>query len=155
MSNGRQPDPAELLLEVFASVVEAWLVRCVVDTAVRCSGTCPLDLREQAIAMAGRCGPQVVGQLRVLLETDVDDQRDNPLSVARRAVRHPTEVLRQAGVAPPQRSEFEQRVLAEDLYGLAPATWSDIDPSLHDVGIVWGAWKASVVLQRRRDEGRR
>lgn len=155
MTTGRQPDPAQLLAEVFAEVVGPWLVRCVVDTSLRQSGECRDDLRQQASVMADRCAPAVIEEMRALLQTDVDEQRTNPLSVARRAVRYPTELLQQAGIAPPQRSEFDQRVLAEDVYGLAPATWSDIDPKLHDVGIMWGAWKASVVLQRRRAEGRR
>jgi hypothetical protein len=51
--------------------------------------------------------------------------------------------------------EPANRQVPDDLYGLGPATWSDIDPAMHDPGIAWGAWKAMTVLQRRRDEGRR
>jgi hypothetical protein len=35
------------------------------------------------------------------------------------------------------------------VYGLSPATWTDVDPDLHEPGIVWGAWKAKTVLDRR------
>jgi hypothetical protein len=38
---------------------------------------------------------------------------------------------------------------------LGPATWSDVHPDLQEPGLAWGAWKAMVVLRRRRDEGRR
>ena len=31
----------------------------------------------------------------------------------------------------------------------------DVDPALHEPGIVWGAWKAKTILDRRRAEGHR
>jgi hypothetical protein len=41
------------------------------------------------------------------------------------------------------------------VFGLGPASWTDVDPELHEPGITWGAWKAMTVLRRRRDEGLR
>jgi hypothetical protein len=58
-------------------------------------------------------------------------------------------------VPPIRRSEFDRETFPDDVYGLSPATWSDIDESVHDPGLFWGAWKAKTVLDRRRDEGRR
>ena len=54
-----------------------------------------------------------------------------------------------------RRDEFEERAFPDDVYRLSPATWSDVDPSLHEPGIIWGAYKAKTVLDRRRAEGKR
>lgn len=94
-------------------------------------------------------------ELRDLLATDVDDQRSTPLSLYRNAVATPTSLLRAAGVSPPVLDPFVANSFPDDLYGLGPATWSDIDPAMQEPGLTWGAWKAMTVLQRRRAEGLR
>ncbi|HTN80101.1 MAG TPA: hypothetical protein VMK16_10545, partial [Acidimicrobiales bacterium] len=89
--------------------------------------------------------------VRALLATDVDEQRTNPLSLLRGAVRYPTGVLRGAGITViAERDEFARRAFPDDVYDLTPATWADIDPLLQDPGITWGAWKAYTHLSRRR-----
>ncbi len=138
-----------------ADAVEPWLVRTVVVTARRALGEVPADLDAKARDMAARAAPVVLADLHELLHTDVDEQRSNPLSVLRSAVRFPTEVLRAAGVPPVERDDFERQAFPADVYGLVPATWRDVDESLHDPGIVWGAWKAATVLRRRREQGLR
>lgn len=95
-----------------------------------------------------------VPRLRELLATDVDRQAANPLAVLRRVVSYPTAVLRAAGARPVARDEFARRSFPDDLYDLSPATFADVDPSLHEPGLVWGAAKAHVHLARRR-HGRR
>ena len=70
-------------------------------------------------------------------------------------MRYPTEVLRRAGVPPVARDEFAVHAFPDDDYGLTPAAFVDIDPSLQDPGVRWGAAKAHVVLSRRRQEGKR
>ena len=77
----------------------------------------------------------------------------SPSSVA--AVRYPTAVLRDAGVPPVRRDEFKEQAFPDDVYDLVPATWRDVDPALQEPGIVWSAWRAKTVLDRRRAEGRR
>jgi hypothetical protein len=37
---------------------------------------------------------------------------------------------------------------------VVPASFADLDSTVHEPGIVWGAAKAHVVLRRRRAEGR-
>jgi hypothetical protein len=106
------------------------------------------DAGEQA---ARDVGPRV----RALLLTDVDQQATGPLALLREAVRYPTAVLADAGVPPVVRDEFAVRAFPDDAYGLAPAAFADVDPGLHEPGLVWGAAKAHVVLARRRAEGRR
>jgi len=109
-----------------------------------------------AVARAGtEARDAVEAELGALLARDVDDQRANPLSVLRAASRFPTAVLQEAGAAPARRDEFLRLRFPDDVYDLSPATWRDVDPALHEPGIVWGAWKAKTVLDRRRAEGRR
>jgi hypothetical protein len=96
-------------------------------------------------------GPRV----RTLLETDIDEQRTNPLAVLRSLVGHPTAVLREAGAQPVARDDFKQRAFPDDVYDLSPASFAEVDPLLHEPGLAWGAAKAYVHLSRRRREGRR
>jgi hypothetical protein len=98
--------------------------------------------------------PNVLAELDRLLATDADAQTTNPLSVLRAAVRHPTEVLARHGVPHAARDDFAVRNFPGDVYALSPATWADVDESLQEPGLIWGAWKAKTVLDRRRAEGR-
>jgi hypothetical protein len=94
-------------------------------------------------------------RVRALLAADVDAQATNPLAILRGLVRYPTALLHAAGARPVPRDEFDQRAFPDDVYALSPATFADVDPSLHEPGLVWGAAKAHVHLARRRREGNR
>jgi hypothetical protein len=89
-------------------------------------------------------------RLRQLLATDVDRQRTNPLSILRSLVRYPTAVLAAAGARPVPRDDFAVRNFPDDVYDLAPAAFADVDPAVHEPGLLWGAAKAHVHLARRR-----
>lgn len=102
-----------------------------------------------------RAGAWVETELGRLLDTDVDDQRANPLHVLRGAARFATEMLEAAGAPRPRRDEFEARAMPEDPYGIGPLAWRDLGEAVHEAGIEWGAWKAATVLARRSAEGRR
>ncbi len=52
------------------------------------------------------------------------------------------------------RDQFARNSFPDDTYGLVPATWADIDPALHEIGITWGAAKAFLFKARRRAEGK-
>ncbi|MEJ7583271.1 MAG: hypothetical protein WKF43_04120 [Acidimicrobiales bacterium] len=109
-----------------------------------------------AAAVAGDGARDEVGpRLRELLALDVDEQPTGPLALLREAVRYPTAVLRDVGVTPVPRDAFAERAFPDDVYGLAPASFADIDPDLTEPGVAWGAAKAHVILARRRREGRR
>jgi hypothetical protein len=150
------PDgPPRELLAAVAAVVEPWLERLVVATARARLRACPPELAAAAADMARREAPAVLDELAALLATDVDDQRANPLAVLRGHVAPANDLLRDAAVPVPRRDEFDARHFPDDAYGLGPATWRDVDESLHEPGLVWGAWKAATVLARRRAEGRR
>ena len=106
-------------------------------------------------AMIGGTSAVALRDLRALLETDVDDQRANPLHVLRTATTTATEALRTAGVPPVPRDAVETEAMPDDVYALGPFTWRDLSDEVHDAGITWGAWKAATVFSRRREEGRR
>ena len=142
------------LLSAIEPVVAPWLERCVTVACERAGGVPDSVLREQGRAAAREGAAWVMQRLRAALETDVDAQRTNPLQLLRDAVRFPTGVLSRAGVPPAKRDEMDVRINPDDVYALAPAHWNDIDESLLEPGIVWGAAKAQTILQRRRAEGK-
>lgn len=159
---GEAAGAAEQLLAAYAvALIDAadaalgpWVERSVARRWADWTGSEPGPALRDASVEAGReAATVVVGRLRELLEADVDAQRTGPLAVLRRAVVYPTAVLRAAGVPPVVRDEFAVRNFPDDDYDLSPATFADIDESLHEPGLVWGAAKAHVVLTRRR--GRR
>ncbi|MEL6981699.1 MAG: hypothetical protein AAFO29_04675 [Actinomycetota bacterium] len=108
---------------------------------------------QDAIAEAGRvAAADVGGRVRELLALDIDEQWTNPLSLLRSAIRYPNEILRAAGVAEAVRDAQATRFQPDDVYDLAPASFADLAPELHDLGISWGAAKAHVHLRRRHHE---
>ena len=137
------------LADAVEAVLAQWLVGCVMNTARRAGYPHSDQLLADARQMAQSAAPVVQREMNELLATDVDAQRSNPLSVLRNAVRYPTSVLRAAGVTPPQRGDFSVRSFPDDIYDLSPAAWADVDESLQEPGLIWGAWKAKTVLNRR------
>lgn len=132
------------------AALPGWVVRCVVERADAWQPGLGARLRPAAVA-AGHDAAAVVGpKVRALLALDVDAQATGPLALVREAVVHPTAVLAAAGVPDVVRDEFAERAFPSDRYDLAPAAFADLDPSLHEPGLVWGAAKAHVVLRRRR-----
>lgn len=93
-------------------------------------------------------------ELLQLLATDVDEQRMNPLHILRASTAPAAAVLKSLGVSEAARDQFDQSVMPEDVYALGPLTWRDLGEEVHDAGINWGAYKAAVVISRRRDEGK-
>ncbi len=145
-------EPAAALADAIDAALAGWVVRVVRRVAIGAGSEVDDALMAEARDAGERARVEVGAAVRVLLETDVDAQRTNPLSLLREAVRYPTMVLRDAGVpAVVRRDDFAARAFPEDVYDLAPATWADVDPALQDPGITWGAWKAYVHLSRRRD----
>lgn len=137
------------------SVLAGWVVRCVTGRLSDLRSVVSPDERAAAERAGQDARDEVMPRIRELLATDVDAQRANPLAVVRTAVRFPTAVLRDAGVPPVVRDEVAERLFPDDIYDLSPASFGDLDPSVHEPGLVWGAAKAHVVLARRRAEGRR
>ena len=115
----------------------------------------PDGVARQARSAGLRARAEVGPRVRALLLTDVDEQATGPLAIVREAVVHPTQVLASAGMPEVERDVHAARLFPHDVYDLAPAAFADLDPALHEPGLVWGAAKAHVVLSRRRAEGRR
>jgi hypothetical protein len=148
-------EPADELAAALDGAIAPWVERSVVRLVTAYRGEVPPDVLASARDAGRRARAEVGSELRDFLALDVARQATNPLAILRAAVRYPTAVLRDAGVPPVRRDEFKEQAFPDDVYDLAPATWKDVGPALQEPGIVWGAWKAKTVLDRRRAEGRR
>lgn len=150
---------ATALVEAVDATVPGWVVGAVLQRWAEWSGTdrsaVPEALLDAARAAGEEARAVVVPALRQLLDTDVDEQRATPLALLRGVVRYPAAVLAGAGVPPVDRDAEARRLFPDDHYELSPAAFSDIDPSVHEPGLVWGAAKAHVILARRRRTGQR
>lgn len=135
------------------AVVPGWIERLVVERVVAWRGAVPEEVAAEAAAAGRAAGAEVSPVMRALLGADVDEQAANPLQVLRLATGHAHEVLERMGMPPVERDQFAERSFPGDRYGLMPATWADVDPSLHEPGMTWGAAKAFVHRARRRAEG--
>ena len=167
MSAGRTPGPddpedaaalarhAATLADGIEAAIPGWIDRSI-RRVLTDQGIAVDRALAGRIADAGRAAQaEGVRRIRPLLATDIDAQPTNPLSLVRALVPHATAVLRDAGARPVSRDEFRERSFPDDVYDLAPAAFADVDPALHEPGIVWGAGKAHVHLARRRREGKR
>lgn len=108
------------------------------------------DLADAGEAAGRDAAEALAPRLRALLAADVDEQRMNPLAIAREAVAWPTAVLREAGVPPVHRDEHQRTHFPDDDYDLVPMAFADLDPGLHEPGILWGAIKARTHLLRHK-----
>ena len=143
-----EPDPegqlreyAEALANGVERAIPAWVVRSVERVS---SAIAPEAVNDAA----ARAKADVGGAVRRLLETEIDQQTTTPLALLRSAVRFPTEVLKEAGVAPVERDRFAKEAFPDDIYDLTPASFADLDPELAEPGLAWGAAKAFVHKRR-------
>lgn len=139
--------------QALADGVEAALPGWVAAAVARRLPAAEVDANRAEIDEAGRAAAAELGpQVRDLLGLDIDEQWTNPLSLIRSAIQYPNRVLAAAGAPKVARDAQAVRFLPEDVYDLSPATFADLSPDLHDLGISWGAAKAHVHLRRRRQE---
>jgi hypothetical protein len=142
------------LADRVAATVPGWIERLVLDRVRDWSGHVSAEVAAQAVVAAEAARHDVVPRMRTLLSADIDRQTANPLELLRGATRHAHDALARIGVPSVARDDFARRSFPGDSYDLMPATWSDVDPSLHEIGLTWGAAKAYVHKARRRAEGR-
>lgn len=142
------------LADRVVSALPGWVVACVERRSTQWQGSCPPELVSAAREAGAQAAQELGPVLRDLLASDVDDQRTNPLAIVRQATRYPTGVLRDAGIPGVVRDAEAERQFPDDDYDLTPGAFADLDGDLGDLGIMWGAAKARVVLARRRSEGR-
>jgi hypothetical protein len=145
---------AAALADGIASAIPGWVERSV-RSVLADQGIAVDEALTARIDEAGRAAQaEGAARARQLLGTDIDAQAGNPLSVLRGLVGHATGVLDAAGAQPVVRDAFRERNFPDDVYDLTPASFADVDPALHEPGLVWGAAKAHVHLARRRRAGR-
>ena len=133
--------------------VRAWLTMSVRSRIPTDRWSAELDTTVEQ--MAESTHREILSELATLLSQDLDDQRDTPLGVLRRAAIPATELLAAQQIPPLQRDEFERKADPYDHYGIAPKTWSDVSETVGSAGIAWGAAKAYVHLQRRNSKNNR
>jgi hypothetical protein len=112
----------------------------------------PEDFEDRVVAAGREAAADVGGRVRELLALDVDEQWTNPLTLIRTAISYPTELLRDIGASTVARDEQSERFYPDDVYDLIPASFAELGPAVHDLGLSWGAAKAHVHLRRRRQE---
>lgn len=155
MGGSHGPDQVldELSARLAASVegvVGAWVERSVRRRLGEWTAAPDPGWMRAASEAGDRAAREVGADLRRLLALDVDQQWTSPLAVLRRAVRFPTEVLAEAGVPPVVRDAYDEERFPDDPYDLAPRALADLDPTLQELGLAWGAAKAQAHLARHR-----
>ena len=138
------------LADALERAVPGWVERSVRDLLTAFAGQADPAALERAREAGRRAAAEVGPDLRRLLAADVDRQWVNPLALVRQAVSYPAEVLAAAGVPPVVRDDYDEAHFPDDVYGLTPRTFTDLDPSLRDVALVWGAAKARASMVRHR-----
>lgn len=138
------------LAERIDAAIPRWVERSLRTTAGAGGGFLePSDVARVAAATR----EIVMPELRRILAADVDEGAGSPLEALRGGVGPMTECLDRRGAARPPRDEFLERQYPGDPYGLGPASFADVDPDLHEPGLMWGAARAHVHLRRRREAG--
>jgi hypothetical protein len=147
-----EPYP-EALYEAVVDAVPAWIIKRIQEVSTALSGTVHPELELMQSQLVSSVTAEVKKNLAVLLATDVDTQNINPLQVLRDSTTVVSDAMVKVGIPFPHRDQFEVRAMPNDIYSIGPITWRDLSEDVHDAGITWGAWKAAVILSRRRDEG--
>lgn len=144
---------AQGLADAVERALPGWVASAVARRLDRVPAERLGDDFERRVDDAGRAAADDVGvRVRELLQLDIDEQWTNPLTLIRTAIRYPTELLRAIGAPPAPRDEQAVRFHPDDVYDLTPASFAELGPEVHDLGLSWGAAKAHVHLRRRREE---
>jgi hypothetical protein len=141
---------AGALADGIDAALPGWVSRSVERAMRAWAGAVPPSVVSAATEAGQRARAGVMPTLRALLAADIDEQWTTPLAVLRGAVRYPAGVLAAAGVPPAERDSFALAAFPDDDYDLCPASFADIDPSLAEVGLAWGAAKAFEHKRRHR-----
>ncbi len=143
-------EQAQALVAAVEEALPRWVEGSVERLVSAYRGAVDPAVAAEARLAGARAATEVGARVRQLVEADIDEQRANPLSLLRDAVRYPTQVLEGAGVPPVERDSFSVERFPDDLYDLTPASFADVDPALHEPGMAWGAAKAMAHMQRHR-----
>ena len=131
------------LAEAVAAALPGWVERSLRRRAP--------DVTDDVVAaVAVEVEAEVVPPLRLLLALDVDQQRESPLAVVRRAAATLGGALDALGVPPASRDDHQRSLFPDDDHDLVPATFADLSEEAGRAGIEWGASKAFVHRRRHR-----
>mgnify|MGYP001145609119 CR=1 FL=1 len=109
------------------------------------------EIASDAQEAGKKCATEVGLRLRELLESGIEQQDTNPMSILRSATSYPTQVLKNYDVPPIERDDFLEDTFPDDVYGLTPTAFSDFGQTAQELGIAWGAAKAHTHLSKRRE----
>lgn len=136
-------DAGQMLAAAVDSELDQWVAACVHRWLP------PALVESEVLAEAQHLArAEVMEPLLALLETEVDRQPTNPLTLLRSAARYPSAVLAMAGLKSSIRDPHQVRLFPDDHWDLVPKNFGDIGPKTGEAGIRWGATKAWV--HRRR-----
>lgn len=138
------------LADALEAVVPTWIERVTQERAAVAGVLVTEEVRTRLLDAGVVIGATVGPRARAVLTADIDAGAGTPLAVLRKGLGPATEALRELGVPPLPRDEFARRVFPDDDYDLAPASFADVDESLHELGLMWGAARSQVHLRRRR-----
>jgi len=142
------------LYDMMSKVVESWL-RDLFARVLSGQGIVVSAEKDRIDHVVSETARRLLADVDELLSHEAWEQRRNPLDLARSATENVTTELKRLGATPVSRDEFKERSFPDDVFDLAPATWSDLHPNLHEPGLEWGAWKAAAIMSHRRSiEGR-
>lgn len=153
-SDGQLSEYSQMLFDACVAAIPEWITNRIQHVCLMSGGIIPEIVTTKVADVALATQAQVQIDLMALLSVDVDAQRTNPLQVLRGSTLKATALLVEAGIPPVRRDEFEVRSMPNDMFSLGPLTWRDLGDDVHDAGIQWGAWKAAMIISRRRDEGK-
>ncbi len=127
-------------------LVPQWVETVIAARAPEPSSAATRDAVERIRSLAET---DTVPELSRLLDSDIDHQWSSPLEIVRSLVPALTAELHELDAPAVPRDPRSIELMAEDVYAVTPATFADIDASLHPLGLAWGAAKAHVHLRRR------
>lgn len=132
-----------MLADLLIDALPKWTETVVVDRAGKEHAAAGLRIG-QTIAV------QLSGELRALLTTDIDSQRQSPLALIRQHVGPATEYLSTAGIPHRMRDAYDEDVFPSDVYAIVPKAWIDFGEEVSDAGLRWGAAKAMAHRKRHQ-----
>ncbi len=145
---------AQSLSTAVDSALPRWVERSVRTRLAQANVAVDDGMAQQIDMAVAAALSDVMPRLVALLSADVDAQSTTPLEILRSAVVHPTAVLQRAGVLPALRDDYVARRFPDDIYDLSPANYADIDQSLADPALAWGASKAMAHMKRHGSENK-
>lgn len=130
--------------------IPSWVERAVRERAMAAGVTVDETARARIAHVGDELARSLADPLRAVLTADVDAGAGTPLATVRAEIAPVTAILDDLGVRRSRRDDFSTRHFPLDHHDLGPASFADIDESLLEPGLRWGAARAHVHLRRRR-----